>query len=104
MKNAGSWSHTEELKFAKGVELFGWQKWTRIAEYVETRDSNQVRNFSRTARAMKYEPGHSSLLSTATHGLKSTADALKSAAEGLKDVVSIVSKEGGVEGERSAKD
>jgi hypothetical protein len=43
----GPFDPTEQVAFENGVRVFGWSKWTRIAETIPGRSVDQVRNYAR---------------------------------------------------------
>ena len=44
----GPWENGEIELFKAGVKEYGWGKWNQISQFIESRNSMQVRNFSTT--------------------------------------------------------
>ena len=42
------WTNTEIALFKSGVDMFGWGKWTRIAEEIGSISAKQVLKFSKS--------------------------------------------------------
>jgi Myb-like DNA-binding domain len=53
IRHTGRWLNSEVELFHAGVMQYGWGKWARIADYMQTRDRIQVCKFSSNQRAKK---------------------------------------------------
>ena len=51
--HTGRWLNSEVELFHAGVLQYGWGEWSKIADYIQTRDRVQVYKFSLNQRAKK---------------------------------------------------
>jgi hypothetical protein len=53
IRRTGRWLNSEVELFHAGVMQYGWGEWSKIADYIQTRDRIQVCKFSLNQRAKK---------------------------------------------------
>ena len=52
--HTGRWSEAELERFKIGINTYGWGKWRRVAEVIETRSAKQVCKFSESQQARRF--------------------------------------------------
>lgn len=77
----GPWENGEIELFKAGVKEYVWGKWNRISQFIESRNSTQVRNFSTTVIGRRIRIRPSRVL---TKGYLSLAAGFQVVAEELR--------------------
>ena len=83
VRHKGKWEFSEILLYQKAVKLFGEKKWSKIANYIGSRDKQQVRDFAATPTAQRFSIQETPIsffqetLSTAIRGLSSAVDGVR---------------------------
>ncbi len=78
-KREGPWENGEIELFKAGVKEYGWGKWNRISQFIESRNPTQVRNFSTTVIGRRIRPSR-----VLTKGYLSLAAGFQVVAEELR--------------------